>query len=48
LLEQNDKQYISGDPFWVTDYTTHWSQFSIRDARSQFLATFQFISLPNT
>ena len=42
LLKKDNKQFISNDGFWHTDYKTHWSQFSITDYRSQFFATFKF------
>lgn len=42
LLHDDNKEYVQNDPFWATDYKTHWSQFSTNDLRSQFFATFKF------
>ena len=42
LLKKQNKQFISGDDFWQTGYKTHWSQFSNKDLRSLFTATFKF------
>lgn len=32
-------QLLDDDPFWDTDYQTHWSMFSEKDQRSQFFIT---------
>lgn len=42
LLTEDDKLYLANHPFWLTDYQTHWSQFSVLDQRSHFRATFKF------
>jgi tRNA (guanine-N7-)-methyltransferase len=42
LLSNDDKHYLSSDPFWTSDYGTHWSTFSTQQWRSLFTATFQF------
>lgn len=44
LQLEDNKEYIANDPFWHTEYLTHWSQFSTQTVRSQFFATFQFNS----
>ncbi len=35
-------ELIEDDPFWGSDYLTHWSMFSDRDDRSQYFISFQF------
>tara|TARA_A100001015_G_scaffold286120_1_gene354400 strand:- start:2364 stop:2972 length:609 start_codon:yes stop_codon:yes gene_type:complete len=35
-------ELIDNDPFWDTDYMTHWSMFSTKDQRSQYFITFKF------
>ena len=42
LLTEDDKLYLENHPFWLTDYQTHWSQFSVLDQRSHFRAAFKF------
>jgi len=37
--QSNGYQLLDGDPFWETDYQTHWSMFSEKDQRSQFFIT---------
>ncbi len=38
-------QLLADDPFWETDYQTHWSMFSELDQRSQFFITLKKESL---
>ena len=35
-------EFIENEPFWGTDYATHWSKFSNLDNRSQFFMSFKF------
>ena len=35
-------EFIKDDPFWGSDYLTHWSMFSDLDDRSQFFIAFKF------
>jgi len=35
-------EFIENDPFWTTDYMTHWSMFSDRQEREQYFLTVQF------
>ena len=37
--------FIEDDPFWATDYRTHWSMFSEVDQRNQYFITVQFKEL---
>ena len=35
---------VKDDPFWVTLYDSHWSQFSVKDERQLFYQSFQKIT----